>query len=122
MSLKLCKCGTCETATIRAIALVKQMVVDRECPTFMIAVAHAMDSLAFNIACAAADSGVPPGTPKMIKEMVAIAAVSHLRDGTKSDMESEITDNEDRYLKEIRGLCDVHNKMVDEERNLPKDP
>jgi len=46
---KLCFCGECEDAIVRAFGLAEKMMKDNECPIFMAAVAEAMTMIAYKI-------------------------------------------------------------------------
>ena len=90
MKHKICHCGTCESASMRAVAIVGKMMDDRECAQYMVAVGIALAAagssiLSRQIQGVAEDKGMPEFLAVSLAEAEMTAICNGLSDEVKAD-------------------------------------
>lgn len=105
--MKICNCGSCQSASERASSLVKKMMADNECPIYAFAVSEAMQMFSSYLLMemTAAQTG--------LGQMVALVINHDMEESLRARMVQYMRDNSEQYTSILIELCLAYNDMVD---------
>lgn len=124
MNKKICSCGTCETAVLRAVEIIGKMTDDDECAAFAIAIGHALINIAGHVLADVDGQKLEAkGISGPLADILARAYVDDLEQGIGAKVNNYMT-APGTMVPVVDRLNVFISKMVARrkaEQNLPKD-
>ena len=105
--MRICNCGSCQSASERASGLIKKMLADNECPVYAFAVSEAMQMFSSYLLMemTAAQTGLP--------QAIALVVNNDTEESLRLRMVGYMKDHSKAYTDILTELCLAYNDLVD---------